>query len=111
MLGVCAACAQNYFVDAQGLDVPFLKACIDAGALAFWDAVTLHPYMPWSPEQGEAEVAHARALIAARAPLGRSIPVLCGEMGYSTAVNQTPGYVGQRTGSLSGTAGYRYTGL
>lgn len=74
------------------LDLPFYEDCFSAGALEYWDAVTHHPYKPFSPEQGEAELLQLQALVAAAAPAGMPPPpVLAGEVGYSTAVNQSWG--------------------
>lgn len=39
------------------LDLSFLGVCADAGALEWWDAVTVHPYRPFSPEDAEGPLA------------------------------------------------------
>lgn len=65
------------------IDLKFLEACFQAGLLAWWDAVSVHPYRQNGPENAEPEYARLRRLIAQFAPPGKTIPVLSGEWGYS----------------------------
>lgn len=39
------------------LDEGFLGVCADAGVFEYWDAVTVHPYRPFSPEDAELPLA------------------------------------------------------
>jgi len=82
----------------------FIQPCCEQGCLAFWDAVSVHPYrqdapkIGWEkakqeatvefnhsgdPESVVAEYAKLKALIAQHAPSGKSLPILSGEWGYS----------------------------
>lgn len=45
----------------DSLDESFLGVCADAGALEWWDAVTVHPYRPFAPE--DAAVAMAQVIV------------------------------------------------
>lgn len=67
------------------IDFAFLESCFQAGLLAYWDAVTVHPYRQDGPEQAIPEYARLRRLIRQYAPEGRQIPILSGEWGYSSA--------------------------
>lgn len=67
-----------------GFDWPFLQACLDAGLLDLYDAITVHPYRPMEPESALPDYARLRATIA-RYAKGRNVPVLSGEWGYSAA--------------------------
>jgi hypothetical protein len=67
------------------IDLAFLEACFTAGCLSYWDAVSVHPYRQSDPETVEGEYRKLRALIARYAPKGKSVPILSGEWGYSTA--------------------------
>jgi hypothetical protein len=63
-----------------------------AGVLKEFAAVTVHPYhyrLP--PEVNSAIYDQFRTLIAGYAPAGKSVPLICGEWGYST---QDPGLQG-----------------
>ena len=67
------------------INLKFLEACFQGGALEYWDAVTVHPYRGISPpETVLPEYAKLRILIDKYAPKGRRIPILSGEWGYST---------------------------
>jgi len=68
-----------------GVDLPFLESCFKAGLLGWWDAVSVHPYRQSGPESAEADYQKLRGLIAKYAPKGKSIPILSGEWGYSSA--------------------------
>jgi len=70
------------------IDFQFLEACFRAGLLACWTGVTVHPYRRKMPETVLPEYARLRALIDRYAPPGRTIPILSGEWGYSTAWDQ-----------------------
>jgi len=67
------------------IDQPFLEACFKAGLLEFWDAVSVHPYRQTAPETVEEEYRAVRLLIRKYAPKDKTIPVISGEWGYSTA--------------------------
>ena len=69
----------------SGMDLPFLESCFKAGLLDWWDAVSVHPYRQSAPESAEADYQKLRGLIACYAPKGKSIPILSGEWGYSSA--------------------------
>jgi polysaccharide biosynthesis protein PslG len=67
------------------IDMGFLEACFKAGLLDYWDAVSVHPYRQSAPETVEEEYRAVRALIAKYAPKDKTIPIISGEWGYSTA--------------------------
>ncbi len=67
------------------IDQPFLEGCFKAGLLEFWDAVSVHPYRQTAPETVEEEYRAVRLLIRKYAPQDKTIPVISGEWGYSTA--------------------------
>ncbi len=66
-------------------NILFLRACFRAGALRYWNAVTVHPYRWGGPESVPANYAEIRRLIARYAPPGRHIPLLSGEWGYTSS--------------------------
>ena len=82
----CEGCS-----DWTGLDTPFLTKCFEMGVLEYWDAITIHPYIPFKPEQARDEFDHLKALVAKYAPPGKDIPLLSGEWGYSTSDQPRPG--------------------
>lgn len=67
------------------LDWKFLEGCFKAGLLEWWDAVSVHPYRQSAPETAAADYDKLRRLIAQYAPKGKTIPILSGEWGYSSA--------------------------
>lgn len=67
------------------IDLAFLEGCFKAGLLEFWDAVSVHPYRQSAPETVEEELRSLRLLIRRYAPAGKTIPIVSGEWGYSTA--------------------------
>jgi hypothetical protein len=69
----------------SGVDLPFLETCFQAGLLNWWDAVSVHPYRQSGPESAEAEYQKLRELVARYAAKGKTIPILSGEWGYSSA--------------------------
>ncbi len=69
----------------SGVDLQFLESCFKAGLLDWWDAVSVHPYRQSAPESAEADYQKLRGLIARYAPKGKSIPIISGEWGYSSA--------------------------
>jgi hypothetical protein len=69
----------------SGVDLQFIESCFKAGLLDWWDAVSVHPYRQSVPESAEADYQKLRGLIARYAPKGKSIPILSGEWGYSSA--------------------------
>ena len=66
----------------SGFDWAFLQRCLDAGLLAYWDAVTVHPYRTSAPETAEEDWLRLRTMLDRAAP-GRNVPMLSGEWGYS----------------------------
>ena len=69
----------------SGVDLQFAESCFKAGLLDWWDAVSVHPYRQSGPESAAADYQKLRALIARYAPKGKSIPIISGEWGYSSA--------------------------
>lgn len=69
----------------SGVDLQFLETCFQAGLLDWWEAVSVHPYRQSAPESATADYQKLRTLIARYAPKGKSIPILSGEWGYSSA--------------------------
>ncbi|MHB8897977.1 MAG: cellulase family glycosylhydrolase [Thermoguttaceae bacterium] len=69
------------------IDLEFLEGCFKAGLLQWWDAVSVHPYRQSTPESAAVEYHRLRRLIARYAPADRSIPIVSGEWGYSSAWN------------------------
>jgi hypothetical protein len=69
----------------SGVDLPFLEDCFKVGCLNYWDAVTVHPYRQGPPEDAGPEYDKLRKLIAHYAPVGKRIPIISGEWGYSVA--------------------------
>lgn len=67
------------------VDLKFIEPCFQAGLLAYWDAVTVHPYRQEAPGSVTNDYAKLRALIAKYVPAGREVPVLAAEWGYSAA--------------------------
>lgn len=66
----------------SGFDWPFLQACLDAGLLEYWDAVSVHPYRQNEPESVVDDWLRLRAMLDRAAP-GRNVPMISGEWGYS----------------------------
>jgi hypothetical protein len=69
----------------SGVDLQFAESCFQAGLLDWWDAVSVHPYRQSAPESAAADYQKLRGLIARYAPKGKSIPIISGEWGYSSA--------------------------
>lgn len=67
------------------MDFAFLEACFKGGLLDYWDAVSVHPYRQMAPETVIPDYARLRDLIREYAPRGKSIPIISGEWGYSSA--------------------------
>jgi polysaccharide biosynthesis protein PslG len=79
-----AAPREKYIGPATSrIDMPFLETCFKAGLLAYWDAVSVHPYRRFDPESTAEEYTKLRAMIARYAPKGKAIPIYSGEWGYS----------------------------
>ncbi len=70
------------------MDFPFLEACLKAGLLDYWSAVSVHPYLRADPESVAAEYCRLRKIIqqysSARGG-GAVVPIISGEWGYSAA--------------------------
>jgi len=67
------------------IDLEYLQGCFKAGLLDHWDAVSVHPYRQAPPETAAIEYHKLRQLIARYAPVGKAIPILSAEWGYSSA--------------------------
>ncbi len=81
-----AAPGECYFGAATStIDLTFLEACFQSGALDRWDAVSVHPYRQNDPETVAPEYRALRLLIERYKPKGKVIPIISGEWGYSTA--------------------------
>jgi hypothetical protein len=79
-----AAPEETYIGPAMaGMDYTYLQKCFDAGVLEYFSAVTVHPYRQDGPETVAKDYARLRAMIAQSSPAGKSIPLICGEWGYS----------------------------
>ena len=79
------------------VDLKFIEALCRAGLLDWWDAVSVHPYRQTGPEGAAADYQKLRRLIARYAPEGKTIPILCGEWGYSSI---WPGFDDAKQGRL-----------
>jgi hypothetical protein len=67
------------------MPIPFLEECFKAGLLQYWAAVSVHPYRHGNPETVAFDYARIRKLIGRYAPKGKTIPIISGEWGYSSA--------------------------
>jgi polysaccharide biosynthesis protein PslG len=72
---------------AAGMDLSFVEACLKAGLLNYWSAVSVHVYTPGDPEGVASDLLHARLLMRKYMPPGKSIPVIITEWGYSAVWN------------------------
>lgn len=70
--------------NGRRVDFAFLDAVARAGGFAKVDIVSIHPYRFTPPESAQADLRQAETMI--QSATGRSIPVIAGEWGYSTAV-------------------------
>ncbi len=69
----------------SGIDFDFIEACCQAGLLADWAAVSVHPYRQSDPGTVAVDYRRLRAMIAKYGPPGKIIPIISSEWGYSTA--------------------------
>jgi hypothetical protein len=79
---------------ATGMDFPFLEACLKAGLLDYWTAVSVHPYRDSDPEEAVNDYCRLRKMIERyRTPRGygtargserAEIPIISSEWGYSS---------------------------
>ncbi len=69
----------------SGIDLQFLEKCFQSGLLDLWDGVSVHPYRQSDPETAAPEYRALRALIERYKPKGKTIPIISGEWGYSSA--------------------------
>ncbi|MFA7005135.1 MAG: cellulase family glycosylhydrolase, partial [Verrucomicrobiia bacterium] len=72
---------------SSGFPWDFFETMFASGILKYLDAVSVHPYRPYSqpPESASADYLRLRGLIAKYAPAGkRDLPVVSGEWGYAT---------------------------
>lgn len=65
------------------MDFDFIERCCQAGLLADWAAISVHPYRRTDPSTATEDFQQLRALLAEYAPPGREIPIICSEWGYS----------------------------
>ena len=65
------------------IDLGFIGACLDAGLLDYWSAVSVHPYRESYPETAATEYEGLRHLIAQHQPRAKNISIISGEWGYS----------------------------
>ncbi len=70
---------------SAGVDLNFVEACLRAGMLEYWSGVSVHPYRRNEPATAAKDLVKLSALIARYAPRGRTVPIICGEWGYSTS--------------------------
>jgi hypothetical protein len=80
-----------------GIDFPFIEACLNAGLLDYWSAVSAHPYRQSDPEAAANDFCRLRKMIASSAerkseppavaggPVQIPIPIISSEWGYSSA--------------------------
>ncbi|RYX82233.1 hypothetical protein EON83_20435 [bacterium] len=69
----------------SGMDFGFMEPCFKAGLLELWDGVTVHPYRQSDPESVNNEYRRLRLMIERYKPKDKTIPILSGEWGYSSA--------------------------
>ncbi len=69
----------------SGMDFDFMEACFKAGLLQMWSGVSVHPYRQSNPESVNDEYRRLRLMIEKYKPKGKTIPILSGEWGYSSA--------------------------
>ncbi len=72
---------------SSGFPWEFFETMFASGLLQYLDAVSVHPYRPYSksPETAAADYLRLRSLIAKYAPADkRNLPVISGEWGYAT---------------------------
>lgn len=71
-----------------GLDLAFLKGCLDRGLLSKVDGISFHPYRFTPPETVALDLAELRGLIS-RYPGGATVPLVNTEWGYAIGQNAT----------------------
>src|SRR5688572_10839723 len=87
------------------IDFPFLEACLKAGLLDYWSAVSVHPYLRTDPEGAASRYCRIRELVSKYAPVrtrsgsdgASEIPIISSEWGYSSA---WPGLTKEKQGHL-----------
>jgi len=67
----------------SGIPLGWLEGCFKNGLLNWTDVLSVHPYRSQPPETVIQDYAKLRELIARYAPVGKQIPVISGEWGYS----------------------------
>ena len=79
-----AAPDESYIGPATaGMDFKYLQKCFDAGLLEYFSAVTVHPYRQDEPETVVPDYRKLRTMIDLAVPIGKTIPIMSGEWGYS----------------------------
>lgn len=66
----------------SAIDFKYIKGCLDAGLLQYWDALSVHPYTGHKPETVLESYGTLKKMIDDAAPEGKSIPIICSEWGY-----------------------------
>ena len=69
------------------MDYDFIEACLKAGLLEYWSAVSVHPYLRTNPEAAALEYCRLRRMInehSARTSLRREVQIVSSEWGYSS---------------------------
>lgn len=68
------------------IDFDFVEACLKAGLLEYWSAVSIHPYRRSDPETAAADYCRLRELIRLHTPARKKeLPIISSEWGYSAA--------------------------
>jgi len=69
----------------SNMDIPFLEAAFEKGLLELVDGVSVHPYRNpgRGPETTYEEYENIKVLIDLYKPIGKNIPLISGEWGYS----------------------------
>ena len=67
------------------IDFKFLEECFKSGLLEYWKAVSVHPYRQTGPETAVPEYAEIAEDDRPVRPHGKTIPIISGEWGYSSA--------------------------
>lgn len=69
------------------IPLDFLGRIFQSDLLEHWSAITVHPYRSKGPESAIHDIRKLRGLLKNNLPPGRDIPILSGEWGYSSALN------------------------
>ena len=83
-----------------GVDIRFIRACLEGGMLDYWSAISVHPYRKRAPETVKDAYQKLREEIARHAPRGREIPIICSEWGHPS--DGSPESLARQADYLSG---------